>query len=42
VFSHASSEKPMEFFGSYIEVTPNSRLVWTEMTKLVKLVKVGR
>jgi hypothetical protein len=32
----------MEFFGSYIEVTPNSRLVWTEMTKLVKLVKVGR
>jgi hypothetical protein len=21
--------KPMEFFGRYIEVTPHSRLVWT-------------
>ena len=29
VFSHASSEKPMEFFGRYLEVTPHSRLVWT-------------
>src|ERR1700712_1692802 len=29
VFGHASSEKPMEFFGKYIEVTPHSRLVWT-------------
>ena len=29
VFSHASSEQPMEFFGRYIEVTPPSRLVWT-------------
>ncbi len=29
VFGHASSEKPMEFFGRYIEVTPHSRLVWT-------------
>jgi uncharacterized protein YndB with AHSA1/START domain len=29
VFSHPSSEQPMEFFGRYIEVTPPSRLVWT-------------
>jgi uncharacterized protein YndB with AHSA1/START domain len=29
VFSHASFEKPMAFFGRYIEVTPPSRLVWT-------------
>jgi uncharacterized protein YndB with AHSA1/START domain len=29
VFSHASSEKPMAFFGRYIEVTPHARLVWT-------------
>src|SRR5438132_198979 len=29
VFGHASSEQPMEFFGRYIEVTPHSRLVWT-------------
>jgi uncharacterized protein YndB with AHSA1/START domain len=29
VFSHASSPQPMEFFGRYIEVTPYSRLVWT-------------
>src|SRR5262249_58553620 len=28
VFSHDGS-KPMEFFGRYIEVTPHSRLVWT-------------
>jgi uncharacterized protein YndB with AHSA1/START domain len=28
VFSHNGSE-PMAFFGRYIEVTPNSRLVWT-------------
>ena len=28
VFSHGDS-KPMEFFGRYIEVTPHSRLVWT-------------
>jgi uncharacterized protein YndB with AHSA1/START domain len=28
VFGHAAS-KPMEFFGRYIEVTPHSRLVWT-------------
>jgi uncharacterized protein YndB with AHSA1/START domain len=29
VFSHPSSEQPMEFFGRYLEVTPPSRLVWT-------------
>ena len=29
VFGHESSEQPMAFFGRYIEVTPPSRLVWT-------------
>ena len=29
VFSHAGSEQPMAFFGKYIEVTPYTRLVWT-------------
>jgi uncharacterized protein YndB with AHSA1/START domain len=29
VFSHPSSEQPMAFFGRYVEVTPDSRLVWT-------------
>ena len=29
VFGHAASERPMEFFGRYLEVTPHSRLVWT-------------
>jgi uncharacterized protein YndB with AHSA1/START domain len=29
VFGHPSSERPMEFFGKYVEVTPHSRLVWT-------------
>src|ERR1700755_822644 len=29
VFGHPSSEQPMAFFGRYIEVTPPSRLVWT-------------
>ena len=29
VFGHAASEQPMAFFGSYLEVTPHSRLVWT-------------
>jgi uncharacterized protein YndB with AHSA1/START domain len=29
VFRHPASEQPMEFFGRYIEVTPHSRLVWT-------------
>ena len=28
VFGHDAS-KPMAFFGTYIEVTPHSRLVWT-------------
>jgi uncharacterized protein YndB with AHSA1/START domain len=29
VFSHPAAPKPMEFFGRYLEVTPHSRLVWT-------------
>jgi uncharacterized protein YndB with AHSA1/START domain len=29
VFSPASSEQPMAFFGRYIDVIPASRLVWT-------------
>jgi uncharacterized protein YndB with AHSA1/START domain len=29
VFAHPQSEQPMAFFGRYIEVTPHSRLVWT-------------
>jgi len=29
VFSHPSSAQPMAFFGRYLEVTPYSRLVWT-------------
>ena len=29
VISHPSFEQPMEFFGKYIEVTPCSRIVWT-------------
>jgi len=29
VFSHPASNEPMPFFGKYIEVIPNSRLVWT-------------
>src|SRR6478609_2798128 len=28
VFSHGGSE-PMAFFGTYLEVTPHARLVWT-------------
>lgn len=28
VFSYGEAQ-PMEFFGRYLEVTPNSRLVWT-------------
>jgi uncharacterized protein YndB with AHSA1/START domain len=28
-FGHAGAENPMIFFGSYIEVTPHTRLVWT-------------
>jgi uncharacterized protein YndB with AHSA1/START domain len=29
VFSHAASPEPMAFFGHYTDVTPPSRLVWT-------------
>jgi uncharacterized protein YndB with AHSA1/START domain len=29
VFSHPSAEQPMAFFGKYLEVIPDSRLVWT-------------
>ena len=29
VFRHPASPEPMAFFGSYREVTPHSRLVWT-------------
>ena len=29
VFGHPAAPKPMEFFGRYLEVTPHSRLVWT-------------
>jgi uncharacterized protein YndB with AHSA1/START domain len=29
VFSHPASEQPMAFFGRYVEVTPPSRIVWT-------------
>ena len=30
VFSHEGSE-PMAFYGRYLEVTPHSRLVWTNL-----------
>jgi len=29
VFSAPAAPEPMAFFGSYLEVTPHSRLVWT-------------
>jgi uncharacterized protein YndB with AHSA1/START domain len=29
VFIHPASKQPMTFLGRYIEVTPHSRLVWT-------------
>ena len=29
VFAHPASGQPMAFFGRYLEVTPPSRLVWT-------------
>jgi uncharacterized protein YndB with AHSA1/START domain len=28
-FGHEAAAKPMAFFGRYLEVTPHSRLVWT-------------
>ena len=28
-FGHPASEQPMAFFGTYLEVVPHSRLVWT-------------
>ena len=28
-FGHPESPKPFAFFGKYLEVTPNARLVWT-------------
>ena len=29
VFSHPAAPQPIAFFGKYLEVTPHSRLVWT-------------
>jgi uncharacterized protein YndB with AHSA1/START domain len=29
VFKHPASPQPMDFFGTYREVTPHSRLAWT-------------
>jgi uncharacterized protein YndB with AHSA1/START domain len=29
VFSHPAAPEPIAFFGTYLEVTPYSRLVWT-------------
>ncbi|MBK7857923.1 MAG: SRPBCC family protein [Archangiaceae bacterium] len=29
VFAHPSFPQPMAFFGKYVEVSPHSRLVWT-------------
>jgi uncharacterized protein YndB with AHSA1/START domain len=29
VFGHPSSDQPMAFFGRYIEVIPDARIVWT-------------
>lgn len=29
VFGHPDFEQPMAFFGRYLEVTPHSRIVWT-------------
>jgi uncharacterized protein YndB with AHSA1/START domain len=29
VFGHPAMDQPMAFFGKYLEVIPNSRLVWT-------------
>lgn len=29
VMAHPASEQPMAFFGRYVEVTPHTRIVWT-------------
>jgi uncharacterized protein YndB with AHSA1/START domain len=29
VFGHPASEQPMAFFGRYLDVVANSRIVWT-------------
>jgi uncharacterized protein YndB with AHSA1/START domain len=29
LMGHASSDRPMAFFGRYVEVTPHARVVWT-------------
>ena len=29
VFSHPAAPEPMAFFGTYLDVTPHSRLAWT-------------
>ncbi len=29
VMSHPSADQPMSFFGKYIDVVPNARIVWT-------------
>jgi uncharacterized protein YndB with AHSA1/START domain len=29
VFGHPASETPMAFFGKYLDVVPNARIVWT-------------
>ena len=29
VFSHPAAPEPVAFFGTYLEVTPHARLVWT-------------
>jgi uncharacterized protein YndB with AHSA1/START domain len=29
VFGHPASDQPMAFFGKYLEVIPNTRIVWT-------------
>jgi uncharacterized protein YndB with AHSA1/START domain len=29
VMSHPAAEQPMAFFGKYLEVTPHTRIVWT-------------
>jgi uncharacterized protein YndB with AHSA1/START domain len=28
-FAHPASDKPFAFFGKYLEVIPNARIVWT-------------